>query len=310
MKENTLKFRDNGKFKILQFTDVHYDCGSEEDIETVELMRKLVKEEAPDFIMLTGDISTGKENVRYLADALAPVTESGIPWALTFGNHDAEYGENHEALLAKLSTLPNGMTSNDPAAGFGKSNFVLPVEDKNGKTPWFIYGIDSNMYNENKLIEGYDFIHRPQIDWFLKQHHQISAEHKEFGALAFFHIALPEYNDVWDYECCYGEKREAVCCPKQNSGMFSAMLETGTMRGVFVGHDHVNDYWGELYGIRLCFGRATGYNTYGGDNFLHGARIIVLDANDTTSFQTYIRLSDNSIITKQPKHQPERIRID
>ncbi len=37
--------------------------------------------------------------------------------------------------------------------------------------------------------------------------------------------------------------------------------------GTFVGHDHVNDFVGDLYGIRLCYGRATGFNTYGRQGF-------------------------------------------
>lgn len=69
------------------------------------------------------------------------------------------------------------------------------------------------------------------------------------------HIALPEYNEVWDTRICYGDKREEVCAPKINSGFFTAMLETGHTKAVFVGHDHINDYIGDLYGILLGYGR-------------------------------------------------------
>ena len=48
------------------------------------------------------------------------------------------------------------------------------------------------------------------------------------------------------------------------------------MIGTFVGHDHVNDYQGDLHGIRLCYGRGSGFNTYGRAGFLHGARVIRL----------------------------------
>ncbi len=70
------------------------------------------------------------------------------------------------------------------------------------------------------------------------------------------HIALPEHLDVWMHEMCYGVKREGIGCPRVNSGFFSAMLEAGHTKGVFVGHDHVNDYWGRLYGIALGYGGA------------------------------------------------------
>lgn len=65
---------------------------------------------------------------------------------------------------------------------------------------------------------------------------------------------------------------------------------------------------GTLYGIKLAFGRATGYNTYGQEDYQRGARIIQLDSNNTESFETYIRLEDKTVIKKQIEHKPERKR--
>lgn len=77
------------------------------------------------------------------------------------------------------------------------------------------------------------------------------------------------------------------------------------VRGTFVGHDHINDYWGELHGIRLCYGRATGYNTYGKEGFPRGARIIQLTEGEA-DFQTWLRLDDGSVVVNQPEHLPEK----
>ena len=122
-------------------------------------------------------------------------------------------------------------------------------------------------------------------------------------ALAFFHIPIPEYDEVWDFHNCYGVKYENVCCPRINTGFFAAMHEMGDVMGTFVGHDHVNDFWGELHGIRLCYGRGTGYNTYGRDGFLRGARVIQL-SEGKRGFETWLRLANGSIITNQPAHAP------
>ncbi|MGG4142508.1 hypothetical protein ABEW34_05195 [Paenibacillus algorifonticola] len=92
-------------------------------------------------------------------------------------------------------------------------------------------------------------------------------------SLAFFHLPLPEYNEVWNYHSCYGHNYEGMGCPNVNSGLFAAFLEMSDVRGVFVGHDHINDFWGELHGIRLHYGRAIGYNSYGKEGFARGARI-------------------------------------
>ncbi len=74
---------------------------------------------------------------------------------------------------------------------------------------------------------------------------------------------MQEYIEVWDRETCYGQKNERVACAKVNSGFFTAMVEEGDVMGVFVGHDHTNDYWGSLHGIRLCYGRVTSDNAGG-----------------------------------------------
>ena len=63
-------------------------------------------------------------------------------------------------------------------------------------------------------------------------------------ALAFFHIPLPEYNEAARTENAIlrGTRMEEACAPKLNTGMFAAMKEAGDVMGMFVGHDHDNDY--------------------------------------------------------------------
>ena len=40
-------------------------------------------------------------------------------------------------------------------------------------------------------------------------------------------------------------------------------MHRGDVRGVYVGHDHVNTYDGDYYGVRLGYGPGTGFGTYG-----------------------------------------------
>ena len=93
-----------------------------------------------------------------------------------------------------------------------------------------------------------------------------------------------------------GTRKENVCSPEINTGLGAAMLECGDMMGVFVGHDHVNDYATTWRGILLCYGRFTGgntvYNNIPGGN---GARIIELREGER-SLKTWIRLKDGKII--------------
>ena len=53
--EKKLHFREDGTFRILQLTDIHYTEDDERDHRTVALMRDLIRREQPDFIVTTGD---------------------------------------------------------------------------------------------------------------------------------------------------------------------------------------------------------------------------------------------------------------
>jgi hypothetical protein len=89
-----------------------------------------------------------------------------------------------------------------------------------------------------------------------------------------------------------------------NSGFFAAMVERGDVMGTFAGHDHINDYEGELYGIRLCYGRGSGHSCYGQDGFQRGARVIRL-RQDQRGFDTWVRQDDGSVVDDPPLHQPQ-----
>lgn len=88
-----------------------------------------------------------------------------------------------------------------------------------------------------------------------------------------------------------------------NSGLFAAFIKMKDVKGTFAGHDHVNDYWGDLHGIRLCYGKATGFNGYGKEGFARGARIIQLKEN-VEGFNTWLRLEDGSKQVQQREHAP------
>ena len=72
--------------------------------------------------------------------------------------------------------------------------------------------------------------------------------------------------------------------------MFTAALERGYVKGMFVGHDHVNNYTGNYYGIQLGYDANVGYQTYGlggADNDrLRGVRVFELDENNLETFTT------------------------
>lgn len=302
-----LHFRDDGTFTIVQFTDTHFKNGEPADELTASLMAAVLDAEQPDLVVITGDLIDGKQSQDPAASvrrALAPVMDRGLPWAAVFGNHDDEGALDRAALLAVQQTLPNCLSESGPADVSGVGNYVLPVL-QGDRPAALLYFLDSNSYSETWL-KGYGWIRRDQIAWYLAtaQAWRDRNGGDPLPALAFFHIPLPEYNEVWDLYECVGEKYEGVCSPRINSGFYAALHEMGDVMGTFVGHDHVNDFVGDLHGIRLCYGRGSGYNTYGREGFARGTRVIRLQAG-VRDFTTWLRLEGGIKVTEQPRHAPE-----
>lgn len=306
--EKKLFFRDEGSFKLLQLTDIHFTADDETDHKTIRLMRELIRAEKPDFIMTTGDTVYGDRNLEYLEKALEPVLESGIPWGYAFGNHDVEFASNRRELFERVTGLPGCMSYHDPASADGVGNCHLELCNRSGAPEWLLFGIDSGDYNPNQAIGGYGYVADAQIRWYRGVIAGYEAKGEPFSAMVFMHVALPEHQDVWTHEVCYGTKREGVGCAHVNSGFFTAMLEAGHTKGVFVGHDHVNDYWGRLYGIALGYGRCTGFGTYGAQDFLRGGRVFRFAEGDTEAFDTYVRLEHGIVVDDPWVQRPRQMR--
>ncbi|WP_442593802.1 metallophosphoesterase family protein [Neobacillus sp. D3-1R] len=302
-----LRLNNTGSFKIVQFTDLHLQDGSCLDQCTILTMEKILDREKPDFVVLTGDVIRGqkcKDPQLIFPMSILPMEKRNIPWAIIFGNHDDEGNISKIELMKIQESFPNCFSQRGKENLSGVGNFDLGIIDQNGKRIFTLYFFDSGT-TAPAYIGGYDWIKRDQIDWYIKQsiHYQQLNNGEPIPSLSFFHIPLPEFNELWDYHTCYGSKQEAVGCPKINSGLFSTMVERQDMIGVFVGHDHVNDFNGELFGIHLCYGRATGFNTYGKEGFSKGARVIEIK-EETKTFQTWVHLEDGTIIQHQIKHNP------
>lgn len=121
------------------------------------------------------------------------------------------------------------------------------------------------------------YIKKSQIDWYERTVKAIneSAGH-EVNSLAFFHIPLPEYRYFTPDQAIIGEQREDICSPYKNTGLFAKMKELNSTKGVFVGHDHNNNFAFEHDSIVLAYGLKTGRTSYY-DEDLQGALVIRFD---------------------------------
>mgnify|MGYP002535238296 FL=1 len=55
-----LKFNKDGKFKIVQFTDVHYIHGNPKSAVSLERINEVLDAEKPDLVLFTGDVIYGQ----------------------------------------------------------------------------------------------------------------------------------------------------------------------------------------------------------------------------------------------------------
>lgn len=288
-----LKFRPNGEFRIVQFTDTHINIAGNTYLTSYDIIRKVIDIEKPDLVLLTGDIITEEnpgEGYRRLSKIFS---DSAIPWAVVFGNHESEKSFTRKQLAGLVEKLP-GCLNRDVGGISGNSNFILEVTGKGKKAEAIIYCLDSNDYSKIKpRVDGYGWFDSSQIDWYRKKCREYAALNNgsPLPALAFFHIPLMEYTQAIHQKdaVVIGVRNEEECSADVNSGMFTAMLEGGDVMGTFVGHDHINDYITVFHTIALAYGRVSKIMK-SPDDPPAGGRVIVL-REGIREFDTWIRES-------------------
>jgi len=306
-----LRFNNNHKFKIVQFTDTHYAAGDERSLPSIACQNLVLDVERPDFVIYTGDLIFGKPAEKSFDEVLSPVIKRNIPFSVVWGNHDEEFGLTRKECFEYIKKFPHNFTSTQKDIS-GFSNYVLTVKNAVNQDAAILYGIDSNAYFKDTKISEYDFVHDDQIQWYLKETKRLTGQNggNPIPALAFFHIPTPEFAEASGNNNAFliGIRKEEVCSPTINSGLIAAFLQGKDVMGVFVGHDHVNDYLVDYKGIALCYGHYSGGRTvYHDIPDGNGARVIELTEGKHT-FKTWIRLSSG--IAKCPIEYPECLSKD
>ncbi|EFA86528.1 mitochondrial substrate carrier family protein [Heterostelium album PN500] len=285
-----LNFKNDGTFKILQFTDLHYGETDEKDNNSQAAQTVILKTEPDiDLAVMTGD---------------CPLIAADVQWALALGNHDDQADLNRRQIIDFDMSFQQSLTIQGPEGITGASNYYIPV--LNGDEPALIlYFFDSNDDNCQN-ITGWGCVYPDQVQWYTQTSQALKQKYgKTIPAMAFMHIPIPEYLDMWNFYPVNGSLEDTgVCCFSVNTGLFAAFREMGDVVGVLCGHDHNNDFIGMYNGIQLGYGRKTGYGAYGPPpGWKHGARVIEFIASPF-SFKTWLRFEDGTTEETQTLHQP------
>lgn len=257
------RVRKDGKFKIMQVSDLHLSTGlgicrepeppelnggkCEADPRTLEFIGRELDIEKPDLVILSGDQVNG-ETALDAQTAIFKFAElfisRKIPFACIFGNHDDEGSITRAATVDILSTLPYSLTVHGPNTIPGVANYYVEVlAHSTHHSALTLYLLDTHSYSpDEKKYKGYDWIKPEQIKWFTDTSSALKADNAKYSHIhldmAFIHIPLPEYRNGG---ILVGQRREGVTAPTYNSGFRDALVEMN-IPVVSCGHDHVNDY--------------------------------------------------------------------
>ncbi|WP_432563137.1 metallophosphoesterase family protein [Kineococcus sp. SYSU DK003] len=312
-RSDRLRFAADGTFRIVQFNDTQDNHRT--DVRTVELVERTLEAENPGFVVVNGDVVNGdmtteQEVKQAYHNVVLPMEERGIPWAITFGNHDEDSAEVTGMTEPRIREFLRGYRWYVGATAdgvSGDSNQVLRIRSCSSRdTAFAVWLLDSGRYSPETVagqaVEEYTYetIHSDQVDWYRRTSLELQGRSAEpVPGLMFFHIPLWEFRHMWfgsptgsteaEHEAAVakhgivGERNEREYTAQFNPGLFHTALERGDVKGMFCGHDHVNDYVGNYFGIQLGYGPGTGFGTYGleGEEVhrMRGARVFELDEN-------------------------------
>lgn len=327
-------FTTDGDFRVMHLTDIHIGGGflsKADDEKALNAVAAMVTREKPDLVIATGDITfpvpytAGTFNNRSGARAFANLMESlGVYWDITFGNHDAEaysyFDRQAMAEFYEKEEYQHCLFLAGPKDVDGYGNHVIEIKNSKGVITQALFLIDSHSYVKDNIIESikgtYDNIHENQVQWYESEVKRMNAENGKKGenetvkSLAFFHIPLVEMLDGWTeftengykdtdsfrfIEGVMGEGGKLVYCGLGEDEMFEKMLELGSTKAMFNGHDHLNSTTFEYKGIQFSYGYSIDFFTYGNIDKLgsqRGCTMITCKPDTTFAIDKYNYYSD------------------
>ena len=282
-KDYILEMNYKSDFRILQLTDIHLSDKDDKELQYKFLDLLYKDANNPDLVVVTGDLFTfaGKDTAKSL---LKYLDGKNIPWTACFGNHDEQCYFSVDWLTSTLSNYGSNCLFKDLQDDQvnGNCNFAINLM-KDGKVHDQLFIMDSNRYNFAFDQLGYDCFKEDQINWYESVVNYTKEQNggETVNSLMFYHIPLPEINDVWNAveegkaTKVWGEKREAACPPDHDYGFYKKIKELGSTTGMFFGHDHINDFEVDYDGIKFCYGLKSTDRIYH-DNDMLGAKVITI----------------------------------
>lgn len=324
--ERKLTFGSDGTFTVLILSDL------QDTQYTTKLVQSgssgVISDYPADLIVLLGDqlegpspvlrIGNDEQNcIKAIETLLKPVADSGIPFAVVFGNHDFEAPMSIRKQAELYESYDNCIGVSYGSASTEDGAFVLPVYERGSdKALMALYFFDSGSYIANG---DYDTVSEEQVAWYNEQSaaFRLANDSQALPSVAFCHIPLPEVYKLFtevekgtsgafkgvgvgagkyylpDESAIFtGNVNESPCPSSENHGLFDAYLKNGDVFLTVNGHDHVNSFIGNVDGIDIANAPGSSYTSYG-DESVRGVRLFRFTEHCIKDYETlHVRYSD------------------
>lgn len=319
-------------FKVLAFTDTHFDTYKKKGSFTMKYLIANIQQEKPDLVVFVGDLVTSSSNLKRAKQVAEVMEKLEVYWVTVLGNHEGDNGRSisREKFVSVYSSYAHCLIedgeklTSDGERVWGNGNTQINILTSGGGVAQSLFFLDSgNRVNKNDVNtlgldkESYDYIKTSQIKWYKERVQGLPQGTK---SMLFTHIPLCEYKDAvtaapknddgsFDYGKAaedgtvaeFGLSREKVCSSDYNSGMFDAIVEHGSTQAVVAGHDHMNSFRIRYKGVWLCYNRASGYSSYNAvtrgisKKLEKGATVYNIDADGSLSFEDIINSDSEAL---------------
>ncbi len=306
-------FRPDGRFTLLQFTDTHIIADDPRSERGLACVKEALEAVRPDLVIHTGDILFGKPDLASAREVLQILADSGIPWAVALGNHDAQFGSSREEVFSLVRSLPGNVNTPPKEGVYGWSNDVLTLSGAHGvERAFYLFDtMDAVILKGEEEIHCYDYLRLSQLGWYRAHSERLAAQNGgvPVPALAFMHIPPCEVKEALAAGGeLIGNNCEPPCPSRLNSGLVAQLREMQDVEAVVTGHDHDCDYVLKHGPLFYIYGRYSGgdtvYNHLGRDGYtkkkeekVSGCRIFGFRTGEP-GFETCVRLYGGEIQQK------------
>lgn len=303
VKNTSLKFEYDGKFKIVIFSDLKESLEVSEEV--IDYMNKILDKEKPGLVILGGnicdDLITEVDSLKSFLDILAePMESRNISWCHVYGTDAYEmYKQIPKAAQNEIYESYKNCISGE------EYDYVLPIlrndSDKIAYNVWlmdthsylndYVEGLEDQVLLSRALASGknYDTLRFSQVKWYWETSAALEKHNGEaIPGVMYFHMPLHEFNYIYrnaDATKMQGTKVENVSAPELNSGILWTCYEKGDIRAIFCGHDRSNDFSGYYMDMLLGYTSTIGRNS---NESTRGARVVQLDLNAEKNLSTWM----------------------